>query len=187
MATGKESARFGAGGTRVTALAFTADGQRLATGGADGWVQVWGAAAGTRLGGWKAHDRAVQAVAFEPGGDGVASGGADGGVQLWNVPDGKPRLRPIKYRTAVQSLTFSGDGKLLAVGVEVGAQVIKVADGSVGPPLLVGPVYAAFFAADGGSVTLLTARGTGSTFRGTLRLTDAAGVGRPRLELPPEP
>ena len=56
----------------------------------------------------------------------------------------------------------------------------------MGPPLLVGPVYAAFFAADGGTLTLLTARGTGSTFRGTLVLTDAKGVGRPRLVLPPD-
>jgi WD40 repeat protein len=187
-AGGKEQARFAAGNKAVTALAFAADDQWLASGSADGWVQVWGAASGTRQGGWKAHAAAVLALAFDPGGAALASAAADNAVQVWDVADGKPRWRAARrYRSRALTLAYSADGQSLAVGVEAGAQVVKVADGSVAAQAQLGPVYAAQFAPDGASVSLLTTRGTGSTFHGTLRLTESGAVGRPRLEVPLAP
>ncbi|KAI4161286.1 MAG: hypothetical protein LQ342_004953 [Letrouitia transgressa] len=62
----------------------------------------------------------VNALAFHPGHGTFASGGGDGLVLLW---DGvaKRRIRQYqKYGSSVAALSFSGDGKYLAVGISPG-------------------------------------------------------------------
>lgn len=62
----------------------------------------------------------VNALAFHPGHGTFASGGGDGSVALW---DGvaKRRIRQYpKYAASIASLSFSHDGKYLAVGVSPG-------------------------------------------------------------------
>lgn len=62
----------------------------------------------------------VNALAFHPVHGTFASGGGDGLVALWDGI-GKRRIRQYqKYAASVAALSFSGDGRFLAVGVSPG-------------------------------------------------------------------
>jgi WD40 repeat protein len=92
VATGKERAGLEADVGVVRMLAFTPDGQTLATGGQDGGVRLSDAANGlerTLLG---RHARSVLALAFQPDGRTLVSASPDGTVRFWNaVPDRQGR------------------------------------------------------------------------------------------------
>ena len=60
----------------------------LASGGADGTIQIWRVRDGARLQTWKGRAGWVMAVAFSPDGATLASGSEDKTVRLWRVADG---------------------------------------------------------------------------------------------------
>jgi WD40 repeat protein len=66
----------------VHAVAWSADGRLLATGGADGTVRVWNPATGDELRVIR-HGAPVYAVAFNRDGGRLAFGDADGSVSVW--------------------------------------------------------------------------------------------------------
>ena len=71
----------------------------------------------------------VNALAFHPVHGTFASGGGDGFVALW---DGvaKRRIRQYqRYPASVAALSFSGDGRFLAVGVSPGFEDGKEGEG----------------------------------------------------------
>jgi RNA polymerase sigma factor (sigma-70 family) len=102
----------------VQALAFSADGTLLASGGADGRVEVWTMATSKSPRRWavRSHPGGVSAVSFGPDGKLLASAGADGLVHFWDTSSGKERVALAGHAGAVWSLAFSPDGKLLATG-----------------------------------------------------------------------
>jgi WD40 repeat protein len=114
-------------GGHVTSLAFSPDGELLASGSNDGVVQLWEAATGKELrrmkgGGW--------CVAFAPDGKAVASGCYDdvkGTVRVWDPATGKVlhELRAGRSGGAHwgAAVAFSPDGKELATATNDGALV----------------------------------------------------------------
>jgi WD40 repeat protein/tRNA A-37 threonylcarbamoyl transferase component Bud32 len=102
----------------VLAVAFSPDGSRVASSGADGVIKVW-APPGTRrvarlLLTLRGHAGAVTAVAFSPDGKSLASGGGDTTVRVWNATSGK-QLATLRGHTAgVTGLAFDPSGKRLA-------------------------------------------------------------------------
>ncbi|QJT04710.1 hypothetical protein G9272_34075 [Streptomyces asoensis] len=77
--------RLRASGSWLYALAFSADGRRLAAGAADGRIPMWdvgGAAASVLLTG---QSNPVPAVAFDPHGNTLATGGNDFTIRLWDT------------------------------------------------------------------------------------------------------
>jgi WD40 repeat protein len=70
----------------VRAVAFSPNGQHLATGGGDGVMQLWNPRTGALTRTLRGHDRAINAVAFSPDGRMLASGSDDGVLLrvLWN-------------------------------------------------------------------------------------------------------
>ncbi|MFI5474223.1 hypothetical protein ACIA6D_28795 [Streptomyces cacaoi] len=77
--------RLRASGSWLYALAFSADGRRLAAGAADGRIPLWdtrGTAASVLLTG---QSNPVPAVAFDPHGNTLATGGNDFTVRLWDT------------------------------------------------------------------------------------------------------
>jgi WD40 repeat protein len=114
-------------GTGVRALALSPEGKILASGGDDNNVQLWDTATGKPTTKLTAHTDWVLALAFSGDGKLLASGGYDGTVRLWEPTTGKkviditakpppPPNTPASPANVVQSLAFSPDSKLLAVG-----------------------------------------------------------------------
>src|SRR5262249_2213900 len=61
----------------VAALAFSPDGKRIVTGGADTTVRVWDVEKGKQLTELPGHTARVTAIACGPGGDRIVTGSAD--------------------------------------------------------------------------------------------------------------
>jgi WD40 repeat protein len=105
----------------VNGVAFSPDGQLIASASVDGTVKLWqwdnaiasGKPSYKLLHTLKSHRRQVAGVAFSPDGKTLASAGMDSRVRLWRR-DGK-EIRAFKgHKNGVFTVAFSPDGKLIA-------------------------------------------------------------------------
>jgi WD40 repeat protein len=120
-ATGKEVRAFdGPQHNDVNAIAFSPDGSRLATGGADHTIVLWETAIGKQLAVLRGHEGALLGARFSPDGLHLATIAADGTARLWKVPTGDPE-DPQGEWFAPDRVTFRPDGrqflKVRAAGV----------------------------------------------------------------------
>ncbi|MDZ4685055.1 MAG: WD40 repeat domain-containing protein [Planctomycetaceae bacterium] len=113
---GRESARWRAHNAHCSTMAFTADGQRLATGGSDGMVRVWDRSSGKLV--WEANADVLgpSALNFSADGRRLASGGFDKAVRVWNAADGHLQTTLAAHSGPVRALAFHPDGNRLYSG-----------------------------------------------------------------------
>ena len=99
---------------QVRSVAFSPDGQRLASGSYDFTIGVRHFHTGELLHALKGHLDLVLSISFSPEGRMLASSSYDSTIQLWDVETGSPLKTLTGHRGHVWSVNFSPDGQLLA-------------------------------------------------------------------------
>jgi WD40 repeat protein len=113
-------------------VAYSPDGSRIVSGGADETVRVWDAETGQELTELTGHAGTVNSVAYSPdgahGGGRIVSGGSDGTVRVWDVSaalntgaETRQALTRLTGHTgSVNSVAYSPDGSRIVSGGEDG-------------------------------------------------------------------
>ncbi|CAM1503379.1 Fc.00g081550.m01.CDS01 [Cosmosporella sp. VM-42] len=114
----------------VNSVAFSADGQRLASGSDDHTIKVWDAATGACLQTLEGHSSSVNSVAFSADGQRLASGSYDRTTKVWDAATGACLQTLEGHSDWVNSVAFSADSQRLASGSD--DRTIKVWDAATG-------------------------------------------------------
>jgi WD40 repeat protein len=97
----------------VLAVAFSRNGQMLASGSSDNTAKVWDVPIKTPLREF-AYAAPVAAMALSPDGSKLAGGGSDGTIKVWTTADGKLVQTIPAHNGAVNDLAYSPNNQLLA-------------------------------------------------------------------------
>ncbi|NES85717.1 MAG: hypothetical protein F6K10_32360 [Moorea sp. SIO2B7] len=100
--------------TNILSVAFSPEGQILATGDANGEIRLWRIVDSKLLLIFKGHSGWVHSVSFSPDGRILSSGSSDQTIKLWNISDGKCLKTLSGHNQRVRSVAFSPDGNTLA-------------------------------------------------------------------------
>ena len=98
----------------VNAVAFSPDGQTVASASDDRTIRLWEAASGTKKQVLEGHKARVNTVAFSPDGQTVASASEDGIIWLWEAASGAEKQVLEGHQARVNAVAFSPDGQTVA-------------------------------------------------------------------------
>nr|WP_317891623.1 WD40 repeat domain-containing protein [Tolypothrix sp. PCC 7601] len=114
----------------VTSIAFSSDGQKLASGSEDKTIKLWDMTTGKLLQTFNGHSGLIKTIALSNDGEKLASGNDDKTIKLWDVSTGKLLQTFSGHSDVVNSVAFSSDGEKLASGSK--DKTIKLWDVSTG-------------------------------------------------------
>ena len=125
----------------VTGIAFSVDGQRLASGSSDQTVKLWDVPTGQETSTVASKIKEVQALAFSRDGHWLAAENSLNTVTLWDATTGREvrtfsSNKPLGVlgTSWVYSIAFSPDGRWLASGVD--DKTVRLWDVETGQPVL---------------------------------------------------
>jgi WD40 repeat protein len=114
----------------ITGLAFSPDGEQLATASTDRFVKIHRLDTGALLHKMEGHTNHVLDVAWSADGQTIASAGADKVTKLWSAETGKQTKSEGGYRKEVTSIEFLGTGNALLSSA--GDKTVKAAGQNLG-------------------------------------------------------
>ncbi|KAK7571598.1 hypothetical protein V3481_018809 [Fusarium oxysporum f. sp. vasinfectum] len=114
----------------VSLVAFSADGQRLASGSYDKTVKIWDTTTGACMQTLKGHSDWVRSVAFSADSQRLASGSYDKTVKIWDAVTGVCLQTLEGHSDSVSSVVFSVDSQRLASGSD--DETVKIWDAATG-------------------------------------------------------
>ncbi|OYD90727.1 ribosome assembly protein 4 [Nostoc sp. 'Peltigera membranacea cyanobiont' 213] len=97
----------------VRSVAYSPNGQQLASASEDYTIKIWEVSSGKLLKTFKGHSRLVFSVAYSPNGQQLASTSEDNTIKIWDVSSGK-LLKTLKGRDWGYSVAYSPNGQQLA-------------------------------------------------------------------------
>lgn len=116
---------------RIAAMAFSFDGNLLATGQRDGTIHLWDVASGRTTLALTGHDEEIRSLDFSPDARYLLSASPDGSAKVWSIPGGA-LVRTLQLDDWATVARFSPDGRTLATGSRDGSiSVWDSADGSL--------------------------------------------------------
>ena len=124
VASGKQVASLAGHGGQVFQLAWSPDGQLLASGSDDNTLRIWNVQSRAGLHVLQGISSVILSVAWSPDGQRLAAGCGDGTVQIWqrsawtrsaqwNGPSTEGQFHTGLYRDGVYGVVSSPDGKRL--------------------------------------------------------------------------
>jgi WD40 repeat protein/serine/threonine protein kinase len=156
----------------VTAAAFAARGERVATGDSAGVVRIWNTATAALVATCASHAGFVRAIKFAPDAAAVVSGGNDGEVRICDTATGATLHRLVGHTLPVVTVDVAPDGRsIVSAGRDGKPRVWDARTGSLVRALEGhrGTVGSAQFSPDSAQILTLG-------FDGTARIWDREGT-----------
>jgi WD40 repeat protein len=137
----------------VAAIAFSADGARVAASSSDNTVRVWSVASGKTIAVLRGHGNLVLGVHFSPDGKRIVTGSVDDTIRVWDAASGTSLLTIRPDVGAIGGADFSPDGSEIAAAA-FDDRTVRLFDATTGAPLAVlrgsiGKVFWLAFSPDG--------------------------------------
>jgi WD40 repeat protein len=112
---GQNAGVLAGGSDLILSVAFSPDGERLASGGRDNQIRIWNATSRQNVISFRAvWWNNVRTVAFSPDGRKLVSGGGDNQAKVWDVATHEKLATLIGHRGVVRAVAVSADGSHLA-------------------------------------------------------------------------
>ena len=100
----------------VTALAFSPNGEFLATGDRNGGLVIWDGDSGQELTTLAGHKGSISGISWRDDSKFLASSSEDGSIKVWDPQEGKPARTWNAHTGGVLSVQYSHEGKLVSCG-----------------------------------------------------------------------